>query len=54
MIDGDMLPPLSLLLLQKMACSTGIALIRLSAAEGVFTAEVEDVPTPLAEDETVI
>lgn len=53
-IDGDMLPPLSLLLLQKMACSTGIALIRLSAAEGVFTAEVEDVPTPLAEDETVI
>lgn len=53
-IDGDMLPPLSLLLLQKMASSTGIALIRLSAAEGVFTAEVEDVPTPLAEDETVI
>ncbi|QCT88505.1 type VI secretion system ATPase TssH [Escherichia sp. E4742] len=41
-IDGDMLPPLSLLLLQKMAANTEIASIRLSAAEGAFTADVED------------
>lgn len=43
-IDGDMLPALSLLLLQKMAANQAIARIRLSAAEGAFTAEVEDVP----------
>lgn len=45
-IDGDMLPPLSLMLLQKMAANTPIACIRLSAAEGVFTAEVEDALVP--------
>lgn len=43
-IDGDMLPPLSLLLLQKMAANTAISCIRLSAANGAFTAVVEDVP----------
>jgi len=48
-IDGEMLPPLSLLLLQKMAANTAIARIRLSAAQGVFTAEVDDVQ----EDESV-
>lgn len=41
-IDGDMLPPLSLLLLQKMAANTAIARICLSAADGTFTADVED------------
>lgn len=43
-IDGDMLPPLSLLLLQKMAANTAISLIRLSAVDGTFTTHVEDVP----------
>jgi type VI secretion system protein VasG len=41
-IDGDMLPPLSLLLLQKMAANTVIARITLDAPEGRFTADVED------------
>ncbi|WET42295.1 type VI secretion system ATPase TssH [Citrobacter enshiensis] len=41
-IDGDMLPPLSLQLLQKMAAGSDIARIRLSAADGVFTASVDD------------
>ncbi|MDK9587292.1 type VI secretion system ATPase TssH [Lelliottia wanjuensis] len=41
-IDGEMLPPLSLLLLQKMASNTEVARIRLSAAEGTFTTCVED------------
>lgn len=58
-IDGDMLPPLSLLLLQKMAANTAIARIRLSAADGAFTADVEDTlpddaVTPQTEDETVL
>lgn len=55
-IDGDMLPPLSLLLLQKMATGTDIARIRLSAAGGTFTADVEDVQDDesVAEDETVL
>lgn len=58
-IDGDMLPPLSLLLLQKMAANTAIARIRLSAANGAFTADVEDAlpddaMTPQTEDETVL
>lgn len=58
-IDGDMLPPLSLLLLQKMAANTAIARIRLSAAEGEFTAEVEEASSdndavPLTEDEGVL
>ncbi|MDN8602171.1 type VI secretion system ATPase TssH [Citrobacter sp. S2-9] len=47
-IDGDMLPPLSLLLLQKMAAGTDIACIRLSAADGVFTASVDDAPPDVA------
>lgn len=50
-IDGNMLPPLSLLLLQKMAANTAIARIRLSVAEGAFTAEVEDAPSA---DETMM
>lgn len=41
-IDGEMLPSLSLLLLQKMAANTVIARIRLSVANGVFSAEIED------------
>ncbi|EEZ4384521.1 type VI secretion system ATPase TssH [Escherichia whittamii] len=58
-IDGDMLPPLSLLLLQKMAANTAIARIRLSAVDGAFTADVEnalpnDAVTPQTEDETVL
>ncbi|QMR75150.1 type VI secretion system ATPase TssH [Enterobacter sp. RHBSTW-00175] len=44
-IDGDMLPPLSLLLLQKMASNTAVALITLDVQDGVFTAEVEDAVT---------
>ena len=53
-IDGDMLPPLSLLLLQKMAANTAIARIRLSAADGAFTADVEDTldDESVTEDET--
>ncbi|TGB74223.1 type VI secretion system ATPase TssH [Escherichia sp. E4694] len=55
-IDGDMLPPLSLLLLQKMAANTAIARIRLSAADGAFTADVEDAQNDESdtEDETVL
>ncbi|HAM9853035.1 type VI secretion system ATPase TssH [Escherichia coli] len=55
-IDGDMLPPLSLLLLQKMAANTAIARIRLSAADGAFTADVEDAQDDesVTEDETVL
>lgn len=55
-IDGDMLPPLSLLLLQKMAAGTGIARIQLSAADGAFTADVEDVEDSesITDDETVL
>ncbi|EFE05977.1 type VI secretion system ATPase TssH [Citrobacter youngae] len=58
-IDGDMLPPLSLLLLQKMAANTAISCIRLSAANGAFTAVVEDAPaddivTPQAKDGAVL
>lgn len=41
-IDGEMLPPLSLLLLQKMAANTAIARIRLVAQDGKFIADVED------------
>ncbi|MGK7363660.1 type VI secretion system ATPase TssH [Salmonella enterica] len=43
-IDGEMLPPLSLLLLQKMAANIAIARIMLGVANGAFTADVEDVP----------
>ncbi|EPE8325620.1 type VI secretion system ATPase TssH [Escherichia albertii] len=55
-IDGDMLPPLSLLLLQKMAANTAIARIRLSAADGAFTADVEDAQDDesITEDEAVL
>ncbi len=44
-IDGDMLPPLSLLLLQKMAANTTVARITLDVQDGVFTADVEDAAT---------
>lgn len=54
-IDGEMLPPLSLLLLQKMATNIAIARITLGVANGAFTADVEDVPDedtqPVAETE---
>lgn len=55
-IDGDMLPPLSLLLLQKMAANTVIARIRLSAVDGAFTADVEDAQDgeSVTEDEAVL
>lgn len=55
-IDGDMLPPLSLLLLQKMAANTAIARIRLSATDGAFTADVEDVrdDESVTEDDAVL
>lgn len=43
-IDGEMLPPLSLLLLQKMAANMAIARIVLDVEDGVFTAHVEDAP----------
>ncbi|MCU7084943.1 type VI secretion system ATPase TssH [Salmonella enterica] len=41
-IDGEMLPPLSLLLLQKMAANTAVARITLDVQDGAFTADVED------------
>lgn len=44
-IDGDMLPPLSLLLLQKMAANTAVACITLDVQDGVFTADVEEAAT---------
>lgn len=54
-IDGEMLPPLSLLLLQKMAANIAIARITMGVANGAFTADVEDVPDedtqPVAETE---
>ncbi|WP_099587752.1 type VI secretion system ATPase TssH [Escherichia albertii] len=55
-IDGDMLPPLSLLLLQKMAANTAIARIRLSATDGAFTADVEDArdDESVTEDDAVL
>lgn len=63
-IDGEMLPPLSLLLLQKMAANTAIARIVLGVKDGAFTADIEDAPdrsqadniqpVPEAEDETVL
>ncbi|ECG8592305.1 type VI secretion system ATPase TssH [Salmonella enterica subsp. salamae] len=43
-IDGEMLPPLSLLLLQKMAANAAIARIVLGVADGAFIADVEDAP----------
>ncbi|ELO7937224.1 type VI secretion system ATPase TssH [Salmonella enterica] len=62
-IDGEMLPPLSLLLLQKMAANIAIARITLGVANGAFTADVEDVedvpdentqPVAETEDEAVL
>ncbi|HCB3587913.1 type VI secretion system ATPase TssH [Citrobacter koseri] len=50
-IDGDMLPPLSLLLLQKMAANTAIARIVLGVADGAFIADVEDAPDDVAADD---
>ncbi|WP_368543499.1 type VI secretion system ATPase TssH [Enterobacter soli] len=41
-IDGEMLPPLSLLLLQKMAANIAVARITLDARDGAFIADVED------------
>lgn len=41
-IDGEMLPPLSLLLLQKMAANTAITRIQVQAADGKFSADIED------------
>ncbi|WP_420855308.1 type VI secretion system ATPase TssH [Xenorhabdus mauleonii] len=41
-IDGALLPPVSLLLLQKMAAGTPISAIRLTVAEHEFKAEVEE------------
>ena len=52
-IDGEMLPPLSLLLLQKMAANAVITRINLGVTDGAFTADIEeemtasnDVPEP--------
>ena len=44
-IDGEMLPPLSLLLLQKMATNTTISSITLDIQDGAFTADIEDAAT---------
>lgn len=41
-IDGEMLPPLSLLLLQKMAANAVIARITLGVVDGAFTADIEE------------
>jgi len=53
-IDGEMLPPLSLLLLQKMAANAVITRISLGVAEGAFTADIEEIAVsndaPEAED----
>lgn len=50
-IDGEMLPPLSLLLLQKMAANVAIARIVLGVADGAFTAVVEDAPEDSADSD---
>ncbi len=50
-IDGEMLPPLSLLLLQKMAANTAIARIVLGVADGAFITDVEDAPDDAAADD---
>lgn len=41
-IDGEMLPPLSLLLLQKMAANAVITRISLGVTDGAFTADIEE------------
>lgn len=52
-IDGEMLPPLSLLLLQKMAANVAIARIVLGVANGAFTAVVEDAPEDSADSDAL-
>ncbi|ECC1662387.1 type VI secretion system ATPase TssH [Salmonella enterica subsp. salamae] len=52
-IDGEMLPPLSLLLLQKMAANAAIARIVLGVADGAFTADVEDAPEDSADSDAL-
>ncbi|HCL5278820.1 TPA: type VI secretion system ATPase TssH [Salmonella enterica] len=52
-IDGEMLPPLSLLLLQKMAANIAIARIVLGVADGAFTADVEDAPEDSADSDAL-
>ncbi|EAA7245419.1 type VI secretion system ATPase TssH [Salmonella enterica subsp. salamae] len=52
-IDGEMLPPLSLLLLQKMAANVAIARIVLSVADGAFIADVEDAPEDSADSDAL-
>ncbi|WP_248890981.1 type VI secretion system ATPase TssH [Citrobacter freundii] len=51
-IDGDMLPPLSLLLLQKMAANAAITRINLGVAGGTFTADIEEEIAVVPEQET--
>ncbi|EOD3176075.1 type VI secretion system ATPase TssH [Citrobacter freundii] len=51
-IDGDMLPPLSLLLLQKMAANAAITRINLDVAGGAFTADIEEEIAVVPEQET--
>jgi len=41
-IDGALLPPVSLLLLQKMATGRAISKITIAAEENVFSAQVEE------------
>ncbi|HFJ2070175.1 TPA: type VI secretion system ATPase TssH [Salmonella enterica] len=52
-IDGEMLPPLSLLLLQKMAANVAIARIVLGVADGAFIAVVEDAPEDSADSDAL-
>lgn len=52
-IDGEMLPPLSLLLLQKMAANVAIARIVLGVADRAFTAVVEDAPEDSADSDAL-
>ncbi|EDV1138659.1 type VI secretion system ATPase TssH [Salmonella enterica subsp. enterica] len=52
-IDGEMLPPLSLLLLQKMAANVAIARIVLGVTDGAFTAVVEDAPEDSADSDAL-
>lgn len=44
-IDGEMLPPLSLLLLQKMAANAVISRISLGVTDGAFSADIEEITT---------
>ncbi|EJI9870932.1 type VI secretion system ATPase TssH [Salmonella enterica] len=60
-IDGEMLPPLSLLLLQKMAANAVITRISLGVTNGAFTADIEeemavsdDTPEPETVEDTAL